>query len=174
MERCVLCRAARSYPRGVRTLAALVCFLPWCPWDCRPLSLPHRFLRFSALTLQCATCLRSSRALSFFRQKGHGRKTGGRPPDRPATRLCADLIHWSDSTLLQKGHSSEPFDAPCIGGRHFAELGISCEGGSTGTARPLRRRRRGSERRIAAPSSPKSRRRTSLIDTSALAAYHKP
>jgi hypothetical protein len=54
----------------------------------------HQWLgRFAGFRLHCARCSRSSRAPSFFRQNGHGRNTGGRPPDLPATLLCAALIH---------------------------------------------------------------------------------
>jgi hypothetical protein len=47
----------------------------------------HRFARFFGFRLHSATCSRSSRAPNFLLQNGHGRKTRGRPPERPATRL---------------------------------------------------------------------------------------
>jgi len=53
---------------------------------------------------------RSSREPKVRLQKGQGRNMRGRPPERPATRLCAALIHSSESGLLQCGHCSDGAD----------------------------------------------------------------
>ena len=67
----------------------------------------HRFVRFLGLLLHRAICSRSSRAPNSFLQNGQGRETCGRPPERPATRLCAALIHWSERPALQNGQCSD-------------------------------------------------------------------
>jgi hypothetical protein len=120
----------------------------------------QRLACFYGLLPHCDRCWRSSRAPNSSLQNGQDRSIFGRPPERPATRLCADLIHWSDNVALQNGHRSQP--SRYCKEQRFA-IDISREVSSRGTTRYSTRKTKGNERRTSAPSSPKSRKTASLI-----------
>ena len=119
-------------------------------------------LRWCGFFSQRGMCSRSSREPNLSLQNGHGRNVRGRPPARPATRLCAALIHSSESARLQCGHRSP---LPADGGgppRGLAAVrGIKHEASSTRIT-PFRERRRArTARRSGVPSSLRSETRIS-------------
>ena len=119
-------------------------------------------LRWCGFFSQRGMCSRSSREPNLSLQNGHGRNVRGRPPARPATRLCAALIHSSESARLQCGHRSP---RPADGGgppRGLAAVrGIKHEASSTRIT-PFRERRRArTARRSGVPSSLQSETRIS-------------